>query len=1181
MSGSKYLHYLEEMEHYDKDNRYMGASDLCNLICSESSTFDVEKERKCISAFIKQLDDKSAEVQGKAVQCLAKIASKIREDNLGNILKKVADCIVNGDKDFRDIYSICCKSIMAEITDTYAPTVIKSCYPILQTGIKSSDEEVQEECIELLSEMLKRFASNIIHDPSLIKETAVLDQLFTIISSSAPYTLKKKVAYCMGCLGAILSSSNISTLMETIIKFINANMDNEGDLFYYILALSWVSRKIGYKLGSYLESLIANLINICDTLDPENSSDQRNEIAEEALNCLESLIKHCPREITRYIEKLLEVAQDRMTYDPIYDYEGDEDMEVDDEGEGWDEEIDDEDAQDDDSSWKVRRGSINLIISVITTRPEMLRTLYANLSSRLVNRFKERENKIKTLVFNAFSVLLKTTNVQSFDNESLTDRSVSITGMMKQRSSTEELFSQVPSIVKSLLKETSTKNVNVKIAILECLAEITKALRDHLNPFFVEILPLIKESVIGEHNTAVSVPALSSLKTMLQYAKDNEEYKKNSEEILDIILASLKSDHFSVKSEGLLATSSFTKILSVSGMDNDSVGKLNEVVLSCMDASENAIIAVSHLLSSCHNSLSKSEIDTNIDILIEKLKNDMKRIASLRAINRICKSSCGLTNYCENIVVSVTPLLSKSDTAVKINSLEVLNNFVEKYGNELKPNLNKVLSTTLTIITSENLQVADWALDLLTRLTKFKIDGDLIDQSIEKVTSLTESSFLSDRTITKILEFFRNLSKNQPGVDFESHIKFLESKVSINCTVPARCIAEILSQHPEVESAFITKYLKGLDKDDEGVVVVSSLILGEIGRLNDLSKNKDLTSTIDNLFNHQSPDVKIAASHCLGHICIGNLAHFLPIVIEFINRNPKHKYLLLMSIREIIDTKLSDITDHYSEISSILFENAKSTEEKIRNVVSECLGKLFATSGLEMLQEFDSRLSSTNQLVRATIARCFKYAATRDADPTAVSTLLPDIIELASDSEHQIRQFAIESLISISHNIPDLIKNEIDTLLKIISSEVEVKKELIKEVDLGPFKHKIDEGRPIRKAGFVLLDTVFEKMPERTNVPATLDIILVGLSDPDDDCVSQTLHILIKLIRWAPGAVAGQMSNILDKLPAILKEPAKGTTKSSIRIAVKAIENLNQIPDMETNTTFQKFIQDNNIHFEA
>ena len=109
--------------------------------------------------------------------------------------------------------------------------------------------------------------------------------------------------------------------MDTLVKSINHLLKKESQLFYYILTLSWVSRKIGYKLGGYLELLITNLIHICDSLDPENSSDSLNEIVEETLNCLESLIKHCPREISEYIEKLLIVAQDRMTYDPIYDYE--------------------------------------------------------------------------------------------------------------------------------------------------------------------------------------------------------------------------------------------------------------------------------------------------------------------------------------------------------------------------------------------------------------------------------------------------------------------------------------------------------------------------------------------------------------------------------------------------------------------------------------------------------------------------------------------------------------------------------------------------------------------------------------------------------------------------------------------------------------------------------------------
>ena len=42
-----------------------------------------------------------------------------------------------------------------------------------------------------------------------------------------------------------------------------------------------------------------------------------------------------------------------------------------------------------------------------------------------------------------------------------------------------------------------------------------------------------------------------------------------------------------------------------------------------------------------------------------------------------------------------------------------------------------------------------------------------------------------------------------------------------------------------------------------------------------------------------------------------------------------------------------------------------------------------------------------------------------------------------------------------------------------------IKPELITEVDLGPFNHKIDDGIPIRKAAYALLDSLVEKAPAK------------------------------------------------------------------------------------------------------
>jgi cullin-associated NEDD8-dissociated protein 1 len=52
---------------------------------------------------------------------------------------------------------------------------------------------------------------------------------------------------------------------------------------------------------------------------------------------------------------------------------------------------------------------------------------------------------------------------------------------------------------------------------------------------------------------------------------------------------------------------------------------------------------------------------------------------------------------------------------------------------------------------------------------------------------------------------------------------------------------------------------------------------------------------------------------------------------------------------------------------------------------------------------------------------------------------------------------------------------ELETLIKLALQETPIKKELITTIDLGPFKHTVDNGAPIRKSSFSLLQNLTEK----------------------------------------------------------------------------------------------------------
>ena len=176
---SEYNRLLEEMDHYDPDNRFMATDDLCRLMLNDQS-IDANLEKQCIDAFLKRLDDKITDVKSKTVQCLGRICSNVREQNLKVIVKSLVEKILEGDKDCRDINSSCCQEIMKEISEDFSKVIISSIYPTIQRGLKHSDDEVKEEFCELLTEMLRQFSKTLAKDPSLLDQNALLKQLLKL-----------------------------------------------------------------------------------------------------------------------------------------------------------------------------------------------------------------------------------------------------------------------------------------------------------------------------------------------------------------------------------------------------------------------------------------------------------------------------------------------------------------------------------------------------------------------------------------------------------------------------------------------------------------------------------------------------------------------------------------------------------------------------------------------------------------------------------------------------------------------------------------------------------------------------------------------------------------------------------------------------------------------------------------
>ncbi len=83
--------------------------------------------------------------------------------------------------------------------------------------------------------------------------------------------------------------------------------------------------------------------------------------------------------------------------------------------------------------------------------------------------------------------------------------------------------------------------------------------------------------------------------------------------------------------------------------------------------------------------------------------------------------------------------------------------------------------------------------------------------------------------------------------------------------------------------------------------------------------------------------------------------------------------------------------------------------------------------------------------------------------------LLPMLETMLRDAEVENRRLALTTVHSALRSKPGLILPHLAQLLPYVYTASEVDPTLIREVQMGPFKHKVDDGLETRKVGFCSL----------------------------------------------------------------------------------------------------------------
>ena len=273
---------LEKTEHYDKDERYMATSDLCELLkrpggspgtvgnnSGSNKIFDSTTERRICKAVLRLLDDKSNDVQAVAVKTLGVLLTTVPQESVLEIADSLANQVLKADKsELRDVYAIGLRTLVKTIPPQFGDRTSERLIGRLLDGIresssasgdgddatKKSQEEIVLSCLDILTDLLGRFGATSVTVTR--QHEAVLQiclKLLTSMEISA--VVRKRAGTALGCLSIVLSDALLGNAVERLLGQIDESESSSSDSIHksentraLIRTMCTVSSAVGNRL---------------------------------------------------------------------------------------------------------------------------------------------------------------------------------------------------------------------------------------------------------------------------------------------------------------------------------------------------------------------------------------------------------------------------------------------------------------------------------------------------------------------------------------------------------------------------------------------------------------------------------------------------------------------------------------------------------------------------------------------------------------------------------------------------------------------------------------------------------------------------------------------------------------------------------------------------------------------
>lgn len=539
-----------------------------------------------------------------------------------------------------------------------------------------------------------------------------------------------------------------------------------------------------------------------------------------------------------------------------------------------------------------------------------------------------------------------------------------------------------PAIIKGATKLLKSSSIPSKQAIVNLLDEMISVQNGGLSEFFAQIIDPIIDAIksssgsTGSSGTIGNNGATSATVNTLRIAAlrlIGDIFKTHPSSVLQPFLpkivpgvvSAVNDKYYKISGEAIGTVEQLLKALTPPRsklMDQNhqaDLQKLYQVVVNRVSATDadlevrqRAIHALGILLARTASPegtslLPAADRTTALNILSDRLKNETTRLAAVRAIDTVAALSTTTDQlqpeWIRGVSLELSAQLRKANRSLRGASLSALKNLVVAPAASSSldvPTIEGLTSALLPLLTTVDLHLLGPALLVLAALVSDEPQVVVTDQLNVALCGLLTSP-LSGAVLEAILALVTNIGRKAVG---QQLMAGLLKDVSINGdpAVVGKVIGTLLVYGGSSVGVTIDNFMEELHnpQSEDAKRSLALAVLGEAGlRLGGKSPLKPSTFTAQ--FDSRSDKVRLAAAVALGRAGAGNITVYLPEILSTMDKGGNTQYLLLHSVKEILQqasNSLADISNYTKSIWSRLLTASQAEDNKA--VGAECIGRL-------------------------------------------------------------------------------------------------------------------------------------------------------------------------------------------------------------------------------------------------